>query len=159
MEKIVSLMKWRDFIFKLSDIYGGMNGFFDCGRLGVELKRNVKEAWWSDVVKRRNDVVGLDCPIISPNKIWETSGHVAGFSDPMVDCKASKMRFLVDQLFFRNVIVDGESIDYICVQECDDTAEAAETAAEILRKTFKKQKHCKNWKSNQLWKLPMKKEL
>ncbi|MDR1528670.1 MAG: glycine--tRNA ligase [Puniceicoccales bacterium] len=138
MEKIVSLMKRRGFIFRSSDIYGGLNGFFDYGPLGVELKRNIKETWWSDVVKRRDDVVGLDCSIISPKKIWEASGHVAGFSDPMVDCKESKMRFRADQLFFANVIVDGESIGHICVQECDNIAEAAEIAAETLKKKFKK---------------------
>jgi glycyl-tRNA synthetase len=85
MEKIVSLMKRRGFIFKSSDIYGGLNGFFDSGPLGVELKRNIKEAWWSDVE--------LKCSLISPKKIWEASGHVAGFSDPMIDCQESKMRF------------------------------------------------------------------
>jgi glycyl-tRNA synthetase len=85
-------------------------------------------------VKRRDDVFGLECSIISPKKIWKTSGHVAGFCDPMVDFKESKMRFRADQLFFTNVIIDSESIGYICIQECDNTAEAAE----ISRQKFKK---------------------
>jgi glycyl-tRNA synthetase len=77
MEKTVSLMKQRGFTFKSSDVYGGMNGFFNYGPFRVELKCNIKGAWWSDVVKRRNDIVGLECSIISPQKIWEASRHVA----------------------------------------------------------------------------------
>ncbi|MDR1595656.1 MAG: glycine--tRNA ligase [Puniceicoccales bacterium] len=134
MSSIISLAKRRGFIFRSSDIYGGVNGFFDYGPLGVELKRNIKDAWWADVVRRRDDVVGLDCSIISHQKIWEASGHVAGFSDPMVDCRESKMRFRADQLFFADVISGGESIGYICVQECGDTEQSAQIVAEKLQK-------------------------
>jgi glycyl-tRNA synthetase len=98
IEKIVSLMKQKGFIFRSSDIYGGLNGFFDYGSLEVELKSNIKEIWWIDVVKWRDDFVGLDCSLISPHKVWEASGHLAGFSDPILECKESKMRLRADQL-------------------------------------------------------------
>jgi len=98
MEKLSALCKRRGFIFQSSEIYGGINGFWDYGPLGVELKRNVKNAWWEDVVRKRDDVVGLDCSIIMNPKVWEASGHVGGFNDPMVDCKESKKRYRADQL-------------------------------------------------------------
>jgi glycyl-tRNA synthetase len=97
MDKLVALCKRRGFIFQSSEIYGGINGFWDYGPLGVELKRNVKEAWWEDIVRRRDNVVGLDCSIIMNPKVWEASGHLSGFSDPMVDCKQCKARFRADQ--------------------------------------------------------------
>ena len=87
MDKLVSLCKRRGFIFPSSEIYGGINGFWDYGPLGVELKRNIKDAWWRDNVRMRDDMVGLDCSIIMNPKVWEASGHVGGFSDPMVDCR------------------------------------------------------------------------
>ena len=87
MDKLVSLCKRRGFIFPSSEIYGGINGFWDYGPLGVELKRNIKDAWWRDNVQMRDDMVGLDCSIIMHPKVWEASGHVGGFSDPMVDCR------------------------------------------------------------------------
>jgi len=98
MERIVALAKRRGFIFPGSEIYGGLNGFWDYGPLGVELKRNIKDAWWHDCVTSRDDVVGLDAAIIMNPKAWEASGHVSGFNDPMVDCKACKARFRADQL-------------------------------------------------------------
>ena len=99
MDKLVSLCKRRGFIFPSSEIYGGINGFWDYGPLGVELKRNIKEAWWRDNVRMRDDMVGLDCSIIMNPRVWEASGHVGGFSDPMVDCRATKERYRADQLF------------------------------------------------------------
>ncbi|WP_152050506.1 glycine--tRNA ligase [Tautonia marina] len=99
MEKIVSLCKRRGFIFPSSEIYGGINGFWDYGPLGVELKRNIKDAWWRDCVSGRDDMVGLDCSIIMNPKVWEASGHVGGFVDPMVDCRQSKERYRADQLY------------------------------------------------------------
>src|SRR5438445_4461149 len=98
MDKLVSLCKRRGFIFPSSEIYGGINGFWDYGPLGVELKRNIKEAWWRDNVQMRDDMVGLDCSIIMHPKVWEASGHVGGFSDPMVDCRECKGRFRADQV-------------------------------------------------------------
>ena len=99
MEKLTALCKRRGFIFQSSEIYGGINGFWDYGPLGVELKRNIKAAWWEDVVRRRDDIVGLDASIIMNPKVWEASGHVGGFSDPMVDCVACKARFRADRAF------------------------------------------------------------
>ena len=99
MDKLAALCKRRGFIFQSSEIYGGIGGFWDYGPLGVELKRNLKDAWWQDVVRRRDDVVGLDCSIIMNPKVWEASGHVNNFNDPMVDCKACKARFRADKVF------------------------------------------------------------
>lgn len=99
MDKLVSLCKRRGIIFPSSEIYGGINGFWDYGPLGVELKRNIKDAWWKDNVTMRDDMVGLDCSIIMNPRVWEASGHVGGFSDPMVDCRATKERYRADQVF------------------------------------------------------------
>lgn len=98
MEKIVSLCKRRGFIFQSSEIYGGLNGCWDYGPLGVELKRNIKDAWWREMVTARDDVFGLDASILMHPRVWEASGHVANFSDPMVDCKQCKHRFKADNL-------------------------------------------------------------
>ncbi len=97
-EVIASLAKRRGFVFPSSEIYGGMAGFWDYGPLGVELKNNVKAAWWRHMVHLRDDVVGLDAAIIMNPRVWEASGHVAGFSDPMVDCRNCKLRFREDDL-------------------------------------------------------------
>ena len=98
MDKIVSLCKRRGFIFQSSEIYGGLNSCYDYGPLGVELKRNVKEAWWRAMVVEREDVVGLDSAIIQHPKVWESSGHLKGFTDPLVDCKQCKGRYRADKL-------------------------------------------------------------
>ena len=98
MEVIVSLAKRRGFVFGSSEIYGGMGGFWDYGPLGVELKNNVKAAWWQHMVQLRDDMVGLDAAIIMNPRVWEASGHVAGFSDPMVDCRNCKLRFRAEDL-------------------------------------------------------------
>ncbi len=96
MDSIVSLCARRGFIFPSSDIYGGINGFWDFGPLGVELKRNIKNLWWKDTVQERNDVVGLDCSIVMNPKVWQASGHLQSFTDPMVDCMTCKGRFRTD---------------------------------------------------------------
>jgi glycyl-tRNA synthetase len=98
MEKIVSLCKRRGFIFQSSEIYGGINGFWDYGPLGAELKRNVKELWWNTMMREREDVAGLEATIIMSPAIWKASGHVDTFSDPMCDCKKCKKRHRADQL-------------------------------------------------------------
>jgi glycyl-tRNA synthetase len=98
MEKIVSLCKRRGFVFQSSEIYGGLNGFWDYGPLGAELKRNVKELWWQAMTRQRDDVAGLEATIIMSPKIWEASGHVDTFSDPMCDCLLTKKRFRADQI-------------------------------------------------------------
>jgi glycyl-tRNA synthetase len=98
MEKIVSLCKRRGFVFQSSEIYGGINGFWDYGPLGAELKRNVKELWWNSMTRLREDVVGLEATIIMHPQIWKASGHVDTFSDPMSDCLLTKKRFRSDQV-------------------------------------------------------------
>jgi glycyl-tRNA synthetase len=98
MEQVVNLCKRRGFVFPGSEIYGGLGASLDYGPVGVELKRNVKEAWWQAVVTGRPDVVGLDAAVIMHPKVWETSGHVAGFTDPLVDCKKCKQRFRADHV-------------------------------------------------------------
>ena len=98
MKSIVSLCKRRGIIFPSSEIYGGLNGCWDYGPLGVELKRNIKEAWWQDTVTSRDDVVGQDASILMHPRVWEASGHVQEFTDPLVDCKKCKHRFKADSL-------------------------------------------------------------
>ncbi|MFC1976837.1 glycine--tRNA ligase [Chloroflexota bacterium] len=98
MEKIVSLCRRRGFIFPSSDIYGGLSSCWDYGPLGVELKRNIKEAWWRAVVQERDDMVGLDASILMHPRTWAASGHLEGFSDPMVDCKSCHLRWRSDEL-------------------------------------------------------------
>src|SRR5256885_11503765 len=98
MEKIVSLCKRRGFIFQSSEIYGGLNGLWDYGPLGVELKRNLKNYWWRVMVHERDDVVGLDGSILMNRAVWKASGHEDTFSDPMVDCRSCKARLRADQL-------------------------------------------------------------
>ena len=139
MEELVGLCKRRGFIFPSSEIYGGYNGFYDYGPLGVELRNNIKQAWWRDFVHRRDDVEGLDSSIIMHPAIWKASGHVDGFSDPMVDCKESKLRYRADQLFFAPVTVDGEKIGYVSVVECPEQQEIAEKAAAELKRKASKQ--------------------
>lgn len=96
-DKVVNLAKTRGFIFPSSDIYGGLNSIHDYGPLGVELKNNIKKAWW-DMMTSATDVVGLDSAILMHPKIWEASGHLAGFTDPLVDCKKCKARWRADHL-------------------------------------------------------------
>ena len=98
MEKIVSLCKRRGFIFPSSEIYGGLANTWDFGSLGVEMKNNVKKAWWKKIVLERKNIIGLDSAIIMNSKVWEASGHVTGFADPLVECKSCHTRFRVDDL-------------------------------------------------------------
>jgi glycyl-tRNA synthetase len=156
MEAVVSLAKRRGFIYSSSEIYGGFNGFFDYGPLGSELKKNIRDCWWNDMVRRRDDIVGLESSIIMHPKVWEASGHVAGFTDPLVDCKVSKQRYRADQLFFAEVIVETpapaqdnafmpqalapkETIGYVSALESEKTeAELTELAEQLKRKLGKK---------------------
>ncbi len=98
LETIVSLSKRRGFVFPSSEIYGGINAVWDYGPLGVELKNNVKRAWWRTMVQLRDDIVGLDAGILMAPQVWVTSGHVASFSDPLVECQTDHRRFRVDEL-------------------------------------------------------------
>jgi glycyl-tRNA synthetase len=99
MEKIVSLCKRRGFIFQSSEIYGGLNGFWDYGPLGAELKRNVKELWWKSMTRLRDDIVGLEATIIMHPSVWKASGHVDTFSDPMSTCRSCKKLVRSDQVW------------------------------------------------------------
>lgn len=98
MEKLVSLAKRRGFVFPGSEIYGGLNGTWDLGPLGALLAKNIKDLWWKAMVQERDDVVGLDSTILHHPKTWEASGHIAGFSDPMVECKNCHQRFRADHV-------------------------------------------------------------
>ena len=106
MDKLTALCKRRGFIYQSSEIYGGIGGFWDYGPLGVELKRNIKDLWWHDMVTnppigpdgREVEMVGVDCSIIMNPKVWEASGHATGFADPMVDCRECRARFRADQI-------------------------------------------------------------
>ncbi len=98
MDKLSSLAKRRGFIFQSSEIYGGLNSCYDYGPLGIELKKNIKELWWKSLVYEREDIEGVDSSILMHPRIWEASGHVEGFTDPMVDCKVCKMRWRADQV-------------------------------------------------------------
>jgi glycyl-tRNA synthetase len=131
MEELVGLCKRRGFIFPSSEIYGGYTGFFDYGPLGVELRNNIKQAWWQDFVHRRDDVEGLDSTIIMHPDIWKASGHVDGFSDPMVDCKESKLRYRADQLFVAPVQLDGEQVGYVAFLEGSDSASILKRAKKV----------------------------
>ena len=126
MERIVSLCKRRGFVFQSSEIYGGINGFWDYGPLGAELKRNVKDYWWRSMTQRRDDVVGLEATIIMHPKIWQASGHATTFADPMVDCLLTKRRFRADQIDPQSGIV----YHYSGAEESQPTSEKPKTSSE-----------------------------
>jgi glycyl-tRNA synthetase len=109
MTKVVSLCKRRGFIFQSSEIYGGLKSAYDYGPLGVELKRNIAAQWWRSMVTEREDIVGIDASIMMHPKVWATSGHLAGFSDPLVDCRNCKERFRADKA---TAVEKGARIEY-----------------------------------------------
>jgi len=135
MDKLVSLCKRRGFLFQSSEIYGGLNGFWDYGPLGVELKRNVKEAWWQDMVTSHDETLapagaptpyemaGLDCTIIMHPQVWKVSGHYDLFHDFMVDCRESKRRYRHDQVYGRWVEAKGKLI-FVATQSQGTDGEA-----------------------------------
>ena len=90
MDKIISLCRRRGFIFQSSEIYGGLNGAYDYGPMGVELKNNIRDFWWKEMTRMHDNIVGLDASILMHPRVWEASGHVSNFTDPMVDCKVCK---------------------------------------------------------------------
>jgi glycyl-tRNA synthetase len=108
MDKIAALSKRRGFVFPGSEIYGGLANTWDFGPLGVELKNNIKQLWWRTFVHRRRDMVGLDGGILMHPRIWEASGHVASFHDPLIDCKTCKNRFRADHLIEQKLGIDAE---------------------------------------------------
>lgn len=137
MEKLVALCKRRGFVFPASDIYGGINGFWDYGPLGAQLKNNLRDAWWHDMVERPPlgpdgeplQIVGLDSAIIQNPDAWKASGHVGGFNDPMVDCKVSKRRYRADHLMVC-VPTDDVGVSYAYM----------EGESEIIERKLKKAK-------------------
>ncbi|MCL1885718.1 MAG: glycine--tRNA ligase [Dehalococcoidia bacterium] len=110
MEKLVSLCKRRGFIFPSSEIYGGLSSCWDYGPLGVDMKRNIKNAWWHTIVQSRDDVVGIDTSILMHPRVWEASGHISGFSDPLVECKKCNLRFRADELKEQKCTVCGSPL-------------------------------------------------
>ncbi len=147
MEKIVALCKRRGFIFQSSEIYGGINGFWDYGPLGVELKRNIKEAWWHDMVRnpptgpdgKEISMVGVDCSIIMNPKVWVASGHATGFADPMVDCKECKGRFRADKVFHVALYRSGQSSPFAaCAVQAESSVSAIEECQPQAVKLSKK---------------------
>ena len=102
-DKIVNLTKRRGFVYPSAEIYGGFRSTYDYGPIGVLLLRNVKDAWWRSMVQLRGDVVGLDASILSPPAVWEASGHLSNFTDPLVDCTNCNTRWRLDKLDDPNV--------------------------------------------------------
>lgn len=113
MEVLVNLCKARGFVFPGSEIYGGLANTWDYGPLGSQLKKNIKDLWWTDFVTSREDMVGLDSSILLNSKVWEASGHVANFTDPMVDCKSCKSRHRADHLIESksDTIIAGQTVE------------------------------------------------
>jgi len=144
MDKIVALCRRRGFIFGSSEIYGGIGGFWDYGPLGTELKRNIKDAWWNDMVQNPPpgpdgtgyQMVGVDCSIIMNPKVWEASGHVGGFSDPMVDCKECKARFRLDQVYCVS-LTEGLKTLWLASAEADAAEEAVMATEKAIAKAKK----------------------
>src|SRR5215468_7815455 len=137
MEKLVALCRRRGFIFQSSEIYGGINGFWDYGPLGVELKNNIKNAWWQDMVRnpplgpdgQEIQMVGVDCALIMNPRVWEASGHVGGFADPMVDCKKCKRRYRADKVTLVGLAPENQHVtsdSIVLAFEVNDMTEAAE---------------------------------
>lgn len=123
MDALASLCKRRGFIFQTSEIYGGINGFWDYGPLGVELKRNIKESWWKSMVQTRDNIEGLDSSIIMHPKVWEASGHVGNFKDPMLDCRETKSRYRADQMFVLKHKTDDSALMFAFHEEASEPAE------------------------------------
>ena len=123
IEKIVSLCKRRGFIFQSSDIYGGFSAVYDYGPLGIELKNNISQLWWKEMTQTHENIVGLDSGILMHPKIWEASGHVGAFNDPLVDCKQCKARYRADEFS-----EDFSSLDWTKVQcpNCGTTGKMTE---------------------------------
>ena len=144
MEKIVSLCRRRGFLFQSSEIYGGLNGFWDYGPLGVELKRNVKEAWWQDMVTRHDDLdtlpgapssyemCGLDCTIIMHPQVWKCSGHFDLFVDEMVDCRETKKRYRYDQVRGRWAEAKDQKL-FVCTMDEDEQSDIERRALKYFK--------------------------
>src|SRR5262245_20562575 len=149
MGKIESLCRQRGFIFGSSEIYGGINGFWDYGPLGVEVKNNIKAAWWHDMVRnpppgpdgQENQMDGLDCPIIMNPKGWEASGHEGGFADQLIECKKCRKRYRADKVFFGTLRTEhgGPPVGTLAV-EANDVTEATKLLEAEYQRLVKKKK-------------------
>src|SRR4030095_1306082 len=135
MEKIVSLCKRRGFIFQSSEIYGGINGFWDYGPLGAELKRNLRDTWWRAMTREREDVVGLDATIIMHPQIWKASGHVDTFADLMRECPLTKKRVRADQVEPQNGVAYyfGGAEDPVQLADIMDLVEGFDPESELQK--------------------------
>jgi glycyl-tRNA synthetase len=156
MDKLVALCRRRGFIFQSSEIYGGINGFWDYGPLGVELKRNIKEAWWQDMVhnpplgpdRQEIAMVGVDCALIMNPKVWEASGHVGGFADWMVDCKKCRKRFRADKVILAGLFSSSQAAQVgpasaptiVLAYEVNDEGEARKLLEADQQRLIKKKK-------------------
>ncbi len=127
MDRLVSLCKRRGYVFQSSEIYGGVGSTWDYGPLGVELKRNVRDFWWESMVRDRDDIEGLDAAILMHSRVWEASGHVAGFTDPLIDCKNCKHRFRSDQI---------AGVDHPRCPRCGSADLSEERRFNLMFKTF-----------------------
>ncbi|WP_421773565.1 glycine--tRNA ligase [Gracilimonas sp.] len=135
LDKIVSLAKARGFIFQSSEIYGGLSAVYDYGPLGVELKRNIRNAWWKEMTRRNDNIVGVDAAIFMHPKVWEASGHVGGFNDPMIDDKQSKKRYRADMLIEQHIEKlrsDDKHEEANAIQEKLDTCGSRKSLTEDL---------------------------
>ena len=142
LDTIVSLSKRRGFIYPSSEIYGGINAVWDYGPLGVELKNNVKRAWWRAMVQERDDIVGLDAGILMAPQVWVTSGHVAEFSDPLVECGSCRRRYRLDELPGAEDVSPADAADASIVERLglrcpnDDGPLSAPRRFNLMLKTF-----------------------
>lgn len=135
LDKIVSLAKARGFIFQSSEIYGGLSAVYDYGPLGVELKNNIRNTWWKEMTQRHDNIVGVDAAIFMHPKVWEASGHVGGFNDPMIDDKQSKKRYRADMLieqYIAKLEKDGKQDEADKIQEQLDTTGTRKSLTEDL---------------------------
>ena len=138
MDKIVSLCKRRGFVYQGSEIYGGLAGTWDLGPYGVALNQNIKNLWWKKFVTDREDMYGVDAAILMNQKVWQASGHVSGFSDPLIECKKCKHRFRADQVEDPKKCPDcggalGEARQFNMMFKTNVGAEEGEAAGSYLR--------------------------
>jgi len=122
MEKLVNLCQRRGFVFQSSEIYGGLSGCWDYGPLGIELKRNIKQVWWQAMVQDRDDMVGIETSILMHPQVWVASGHLQGFSDPLVECQSCHQRFRPDQVMVAAVVYENKPLGFIAATSAEDYA-------------------------------------
>jgi glycyl-tRNA synthetase len=148
MDKLVALCRRRGFIFQSSEIYGGISGFWDYGPLGAELKKNIKDAWWHDMVHnpppgpdgQEIQMVGVDCALIMNPRVWEASGHAGGFADQMVDCRKCRKRFRADKVILAGLAAPGQPVSVVLAFEANDKGEAAKLLEAEQQRLVKKKK-------------------